>query len=313
MVSYAYWATRHVKRGQAHLPATFGYRMGMKLPSRLWNQGYPLACMSDLSLAEKIRLEELLAMEAGYVGGFTNRAFSDFVFGSVGANIYDDAYGRNGNSKANRLRSFFSEAPNHLVGRLLEDFYQNWSAVRSYDAPDEPPEDLARIARRLIDTSPASEIQEALNAVSGDDFELLASAVRDAVDKGQPAAALDRLHTYATILFRQVCESHGLKVVRSTPLDGLVGMYAKKLVAEGVLESDMTLKILKSSISVFAAYNKVRNEHSFAHANQLLNQDESQLIVSYVVSTLRFVRRVESALAADQDAAEPQRSDRNDV
>lgn len=53
---------------------------------------------------------------------------------------------------------------------------------------------------------------------------------------------------------------------------------------EGAIESEMTERILKSSISVMAAFNRVRNDQSLAPDNQVLNYNESLLIFGlYVV------------------------------
>lgn len=48
----------------------------------------------------------------------------------------------------------------------------------------------------------------------------------------------------------------------------------------------MTECILKSSISTLEAFNRVRNEQSFAHDNSILNYDESLLIFNHVKAEL---------------------------
>ena len=74
----------------------------------------------------------------------------------------------------------------------------------------------------------------------------------------------------------------------------LVGEYVKALKKKGLIESNMTERILKSSISVMEAFNKVRNEHSYAHANKVLNYDESLLIFGHVTASIRFIETLES-------------------
>src|SRR5438874_2024817 len=63
---------------------------------------------------------------------------------------------------------------------------------------------------------------------------------------------------------------------------------------EGQIESEMTERILKSSISVLEAFNDVRNNQSLAHDNQTLNYDESLLIFNHVASSIRFIRSIEA-------------------
>ena len=76
-----------------------------------------------------------------------------------------------------------------------------------------------------------------------------------------------------------------------------MGEYAKSLRDGGQVESEMTERILKSSISTLEAFNRVRNEQSLAHDNPVLNRDESLLIFSHVVSTVKFVQRLEARIA----------------
>ena len=59
----------------------------------------------------------------------------------------------------------------------------------------------------------------------------------------------------------------------------------------------MTERILKSSISTLEAFNRVRNEQSFAHDNQILNYDESLFIFSHVCALIRFLQSIEQQIA----------------
>jgi hypothetical protein len=73
----------------------------------------------------------------------------------------------------------------------------------------------------------------------------------------------------------------------------------------------MTERILKSSISTWEAFNRVRNDQSFAHANQVLNYDESLLIFNHVASAIRFIEAVEHRIsgAEKQSAAISEQED----
>ena len=77
--------------------------------------------MSDLSFREKEKLEKIYNMSLGFVMSFSNRKFKEFILGSVGKNIYDPKYAANGESKANRLRTFWQLEPNLVVGKLTKD------------------------------------------------------------------------------------------------------------------------------------------------------------------------------------------------
>ena len=77
--------------------------------------------MANLTFLEKRKLGEALGMSGGYVLDFSNQTISEFVRDSVGKNIYDATYAYESGSKANRLRAFWNQEPNHIVAKLLAD------------------------------------------------------------------------------------------------------------------------------------------------------------------------------------------------
>ena len=95
---------------------------------------------------------------------------------------------------------------------------------------------------------------------------------------------------------RTLCEARGIALTRDKPLHSLFGEYVRRLRETGQLESEMTARILKSTISVLEAFNDVRNNQSLAHDNPILNYDESLLIFNHVASSVRFIRALEDKL-----------------
>jgi hypothetical protein len=77
--------------------------------------------MSDLTIAERKKLEKLLGMSTGFVLNYSNRTFAEFVLESTGLDIDEEKYLVNGPSKANRLRTFWKLEDNIIVGKLLND------------------------------------------------------------------------------------------------------------------------------------------------------------------------------------------------
>jgi hypothetical protein len=70
-----------------------------------------------------------------------------------------------------------------------------------------------------------------------------------------------------------------------------------ELKSSGEIESEMTERILKSSISVLDSFNYDRNEQSLAHDNQTLSRDEALLIFGHITALVRFVQSVEARVA----------------
>ncbi len=58
---------------------------------------------------------------------------------------------------------------------------------------------------------------------------------------------------------------------------------------------EITRRIIKSSVSVFDQFNDVRNNRSFAHDNDLIDQAEARFIFDAISAFLRFLKSVESS------------------
>lgn len=250
--------------------------------------------MATFSYMERRNLEEYLQMGSGYVLSFSNRTFQEFVFDSVRLDIDSEAVGGFG-SKASRLRHFWSRQPDHVVGKLLKDMVEFREST--YPEPNAGLADKCRnIADRLLQSAPIQDAEVISVLSKREEFERLANGVLDCINKNEPESGLDRLHTFAMAFTRSLCERHGITIDRDKPLHSVFGEYVKKLKALNLIESQMTERILKSSIAVLDAFNDVRNNKSLAHDNKVLNRNESLLILNHVTSAIRFVWTLEQSI-----------------
>jgi hypothetical protein len=257
-----------------------------------------ISTVSSLTYTEKRKLEEFLEMGMGYVLDFTNNSFREFVYESTKLDIYSDAVGGFG-SKATRLRHFWNQQPDHIVGKLLKDLiaYRDGTLV----APDSFYHERLRqtciqIAERLLQAAPVQDIEVIAVLSQREQFERLANEVIDCINKNEPESGLDRLHTFTMKFARSLCEKHRITVDAEKPLHSIFGEYVKKLKSSGLIETKMTETILKSSTSVLDAFNDVRNNRSLAHDNPVLNRNESLLIFQHVTSAIRFVWALEQSI-----------------
>tara|TARA_R110002072_G_scaffold110586_1_gene238387 strand:+ start:135 stop:968 length:834 start_codon:yes stop_codon:yes gene_type:complete len=271
--------------------------------------------MADLSFIEKKNLEALLGMSTGYVMDFSDRTFKDFIGELIGVDIFDKKYDFASGSKANRMRAFWKVEPNYNVGILLDKLLEYWTSLAqtgsiSYSESDiELHKECVKIATRLKLDGPVENL-DALQANSDDkDFNTLAKAIRESIEKNEPENALDRLHTFVVKYTRQLSEKHSIPYDKETPLHSLFGGYVKHLSTTGQIESAMTERILKSSISVMEAFNEVRNNRSFAHDNPILNYNESLLIFNDVANVIRFIESIELQQKMDSANNESQEID----
>lgn len=186
----------------------------------------------------------------------------------------------NGTSKANRLRTFWKIADNYTVGKIIEQmiFYGQEEGGLCADGDiRDLSHDCFSIAQKLKKDLPVTELGY-LTALTDDaDFNVVAQQVRDAIQKNQPEAGLDRLHTFFNKFIRIICEPYGIEINKTKALHAVFGEYVKALRSAGCIESEMTERILKSSISIIESFNYVRNDKSLAHDNPILTMKKVSL------------------------------------
>lgn len=248
--------------------------------------------MAQLAGSDKRKLEKLFGMNTGYVLNFSDRTFRIF-FDDYGIDIDTPIYRTNGTSKANRMRTFWDTDSSYVIGRIVEALITY--AIEENVLPDDSVlvADWRKIAQDLLINQPVAEIGALTVATDERDFEVMAEQIRHAIEKNQPEVALDRLHTFVIKFIRVTCNAHGIEVDRDKPLHSIFGEYVKALRDGSFLESHMTERILKTSISVLEAFNDVRNNKSLAHDNPILNYEESLLIFNHVASSVRFIKALE--------------------
>lgn len=260
--------------------------------------------MATLSSIEKRKLERFLGMGSGYVLNFSDRTFSMFFEEHTGLDIDDAKYRINlsSGSKANRMRGFWTVEPDHLVAKVLVALIEHANEYECLPADVDAAllADVDKIIGRLHQnpSSPVPEIDAFTASVNDLDFEAAAKHIRTAIEQNEPATALDRLHVFAMKFLRTHCEHRGIEVNRDKPLHSLMGEYVKAIRAAGLIESDMTDRILRSSISVLEAFSDVRNNKSLAHDNPILNHSEALLIFSHIGASIRFIRALEGRARA---------------
>jgi hypothetical protein len=263
--------------------------------------------MSDLSGVERRILEKVFRMSDGYIMGFNNSTFGEFVLDTIAVDVYAKGMDALGTSKANRMRHLFNILPNHRLGVLLKEML----AVEELEgATWSPVEEATRlkarqIAGRLAKGGSVEGAEALLPNSSERNFEALAREVREAIDRDQPEVGLDRLHTFAVKYIRTLYEQHFNRPAnRDATANSLLGEYANELKKNGHIDSKMTAEILKSSARVLDAFNHVRNNQTLAHDNpELVNRDEARFIFSTVAISIRFLKGLHERIEATKQSS----------
>lgn len=260
--------------------------------------------MADLKLVEMRFLDRALGMESGYVLDFTDRTMSEFFDSELRIDIDDARYKGNGGSKARRLRSFLQTEDGLLVARALRALwiYRDQQALlRRGGAEEEEGADEESLKTRYFEIVCRIEGDGGLAAIDAIDRftrdetldELVAAIERD-VQANKPQVALDRLHTYCMKKFGHLLRQRdGETPDQSETLNSRAGRVFNPLRKAGKVRP-ISGKIMKTTVEVFELFNRVRNDESLAHDNDLVDPAEARYIFDSVVSLLRFLKAVET-------------------
>lgn len=251
---------------------------------------------------ERDLFEEALGMQSGYLLGFSDKSFGDFFNEEVG--IDPDAppskslFSAYGTSKAKRLRSFITRARPHLVARALRALWEEreHSMLEGSGPREDQLKDVYfRIVARFEGEKHTIDSTGIEAFEANETLQELVAAIRRDLDAGRPNAGLDRLHTYCMKRFASLVIKHGGDPCdENDALHARVGRYAKALKAERSL-TEMSERIIKSSISTFEAMNEIRNNKSFAHDKEtLVPMDEAKFIYDSVTALLRFLKTADA-------------------
>ena len=104
--------------------------------------------MSSLKDIEKRYLEKILGMGGGYVLDYSDATFGEF-FRQHDVNIHGQRYRTYGTSKAKKLRSFWEQKSDVVVGRVLSDMLDSHEADCDLNG-QEVDERLLKRARAIV-------------------------------------------------------------------------------------------------------------------------------------------------------------------
>lgn len=255
--------------------------------------------MAALTYAEKQQLEDYLQLKEGWLLDFNNKDLYEFVYKEVQCDLGSYQYEKYGTSKAKRMRAFWEVESDVIVGMLLESFVGYYKERRPFNpgvfsATIEMDEYVYKIANRLKSSIVNSNVH-VIRSLNDDDltFVELAESIRNMILASKPSQALDRMHTFYMKYLRGLCKKHQISYTDAESLNAVFGKYIKYIERLAVLDSEMTLAIIKYSINLLDKFNTVRNNQSFAHDNELLNHKESLYIFDTLARLKDFIDGIE--------------------
>ncbi|MEI6043241.1 MAG: abortive infection family protein [Chloroflexota bacterium] len=251
-----------------------------------------------IKAVDMVFLDSVFDMQSGYVLNFSDRTMADFFASELNIAINDEKYSTSGTSKAKRLRTFLQTEDKHIVARALRTLWDYRNAIR--ERIDDTDPNVVKERERFFNIVRSVEGDENIPRTDSIDkfaqdqtiWELVEAIERD-VQANKPAVAMDRLHTYCMKKFAHLLTQNGISYDKNDPLNSRAGKYIKELEKKGTL-TEISLRILKSSIGIFDSFNSIRNNSSFAHDNELVEKQEARFIFDSIVVILRFINGIES-------------------
>jgi hypothetical protein len=227
---------------------------------------------------------------AGYVLDFSDRTFTLFFDEEFGIDIDQEKYRANGTSKGKRLREFLTIVDGATASRVLRTLWDHRAAVLARRGSDDDPaisDRYFQIVHRLQGDPSLPNADGIERFAESETLDELVAAIQRDIGVNKPQAALDRLHTYCMKKFAHLIATRGGGACeKEEPLHSRVGRYVKQLEAGRELQP-ISVRIIKNSISIFEAFNSIRNDHSLAHDNELIGLHEARL--SSIPSAAFFV------------------------
>lgn len=218
--------------------------------------------MAKLKHAEWREIENYFDMQGGYVLDFSNKTFAEFFEDELGVDIYSYQFAENGNSKANRLRTYLKKSSPRQASKALRLLWK----YKNRSISEELRIKAALVASSAMDPEEL-EFSALPHEIEADDFEKFVQEIENrdqalAVAATRIAAVefnLDTVHdeierasafidddpedaiTAACSLLEAVCKSILVELAVPLPRDkSLISLYKEVRQPLGLSASDHT-------------------------------------------------------------------------
>lgn len=244
--------------------------------------------MAALTLGEINRVVySYIGVDSGYLGDFSYRTHAEFYTDYCDLNI--DPYQLDGTTRERfiailKSQHAFNQAK--ILRGVLNRFPLN--------AP-EAPQCRTRIELEFVEGL-ITRLDE-YNLLGGwspiNASEIAAIAIADAeslINSSGPASAVDRIHTALHAYLKELCSQANIIYEESDTLARLLRLLRKHPDLQSELaSSDKLENVLRAFGSVLDSLNPIRNWHSLAHANSLLDEEDAKLAINAAMTIMRYL------------------------
>jgi hypothetical protein len=259
--------------------------------------------MSSLSYVDKERMANFFGIKGGYIFSFLKSGYNktntrNIILEACGIDIYKNQdYDM---SQERCIRKIWDEKDDGTIGNLLRVMLDYYDSISDWEWDYKEQQDyhyLRELQEKLM-----SGKTVILPSTEGDEtLAILMKDIEQNLLKNTPELALDRLHTFACKYIREVCEKHDVKIAddkgNNLSLDTITAKLKKLYDDNQYFESEFCTVAIRNTINIFAKFNDIRNNKSFAHPNPVLEKIEAEYVVRIVSETLAFIDKIEETKA----------------
>ena len=187
--------------------------------------------MSKFRPSEQAKFESLLNMKSGYVLEFSDPTFDAFFAGLLGVDIHSEKYCRFGSSKANKLRSFWTQEDDHTVGKVLQELIE-MSALDEDNLPSEALyNECFAIAERLQENEGASLLHPLRKASAPFDSNYITKQIErmESSIESDPSLAIGTAKELIETCCKSILNELGKEISDSIDISSLTKQTLKEL------------------------------------------------------------------------------------
>ena len=127
-------------------------------------------------------------------------------------------------------------------------------------------------------------------------YQELKDNLKSLLDQKQYSLAIDRLHTYSLKFIQEKCVKNGIvpnldkngHIMFDDMLKQLISFYKiNKLI------SDFAEQSLNNSKSLFQMFNKVRNNSSYAHVNDIIKTSDAKFVIDSILAIINYISAID--------------------
>lgn len=253
-----------------------------------------------LTFEQREVFDEIFDSGGGFVLNFTNATMYEWFDENFSLEIFQARYQIEGASKGKTLRGFVEVAEPRLVARVLQKLWKYRCRLNNQHLGSNREEYLTAWINQFISELKSLSSPTINDTVPALGHDTTLSQLRDSISNDiiseKHNLAIDRVHTYCVSRFRSFLTSRNKPFRSRAPPPTLVGAYTRELSGEG--RPDGFRHIPRLLNRIFDALNVARNQHSLAHANDLLSSPEAKFLVDVTIASLAYVESVEESIAS---------------